>query len=234
MRAVRRLRDGAMALALAGGLTAALAACSSEGPILLHRIGAVAADSIAGPADEAPAPQLTRAELDRIPSATIALSVAGGPRAFLVPLADNGGYLDYRDAEGNALVMFGGGVSGTGSLGHDLQGVHYHRLDPIAHPTPLAEWPGRVHRDYQFTRRDLDEYSITLDCVFEPVARETIEIVEISFDLVRVNEVCTNARRQVTNTYWVQEDTGFVWKSEQWLGPGIGHLTVEIIRPYAG
>ena len=99
---------------------------------------------------------------------------------------------------------------------------------------PPAQWPGRVQRDYRYARRDLPSYRITLDCVFTRVARERIEIVEVSYDLVRMGETCTNADRQVENTYWVQEATGFVWKSEQWIGPETGHATIEVVRPYAG
>lgn len=224
----------------AGRAFAALAAaligagCSSEGPQDLDRIAALARQSLLPAAPAMPSRELTRAELDQIPYATIALSFHGGPRSFIVPLADNGGYLTYQDASRRGLVMLGGAVTGTLALGGDLRAVHHDRQDPVAYPKPLAAWPGRVFRDYQFTARDGAEYRVTLDCVFQTVAAETIEIVEIAFDLVRVSETCTNASRQVTNTYWVEADTGFIWKSEQWLGPRLGQATVEIIRPYGG
>ena len=211
-----------------------LGACATRGTTVFEQIGGVAEEALLGAEEAAPAREPTRAELNRIPYATIAISAEGRPRAFLVPLSDNGGYLNYRDAEGNAVVLFGGALSGTESLGNDLQAVRHHPRDPIAHQTPLARWPGRVQREYQYQRRDLDGYSIVLDCVFDYVVRERIVIVEVSFDLARVVETCTNARRQITNTYWVDEATGFIWKSEQWIGPQIGHATIEIIRAYDG
>lgn len=231
MMARGRMRASLLAAGLA--LAAGLGGCASGGPTLFERIGTLAGATLAGP-DAAPAPGLSRAELDRMPSAVIAVTSDAGQRAYLVPLSDNDGYLNYRDAGGNGVVLLGGAVSRTESLGHDLQAVRHHRRDPIAHPTPLAEWPGRVPRDYQYLLRDLGRYRITLDCVFEPVARETIEIVELNFDVARVAEICTNAERQVTSTYWVDEATGFVWKSRQWVGPQTGHLTIEVIRPYSG
>jgi hypothetical protein len=177
---------------------------------------------------------LTRAQLDEIPFATIALTFGDGPRTFLVPLADNGGYLNYLDSGGHGLVMLGGAVAGTQALGQDLEAVRHQPDDPVAHPTPVAGWPGRVWRDYQFAQRSGTEYSITLACVFERLVRETIDIVEIDFDVVRISEVCTNAKRQVINTYWVEAETGFIWKSTQWIGPHLEPATVEIIRPYSG
>ncbi len=212
----------------------ALAACSSSGGNDFQRIGALAKGLLTAAEDPTPAVQLTRAELDQIPSATIALSFGDGPRSYLVPLTDNGGYLTYLDAAGHGLVMFGGAVTGTQASGKDLEGVLHDPRDPIARAAPLVAWPGRIDRQYQFTVRDNGAYEVTLACVFDRVAAETVEIVEIDFDLVRIAETCTNARRQVVNTYWVDADTGLIWKSAQWLGPDLGHVTIEIIRPYSG
>jgi hypothetical protein len=213
---------------------ALLAGCSSQGESNFQRLGSLAKASFAGTEEKAPARELTRAELDQIPYATIALSFDGGPRTFLVPLADNGGYLTYMDQNRRGLVMKGGAVTASKALGEDLRAVRHHRDDPVAHQRPLAEWPTTLYRDYHFRVRDGATYSVTLACVFERLARETIEIVELSFDVVRIGETCTNAARQVVNSYWVEEETGFIWKSRQWLGPHLDPATVEIIRPYSG
>jgi len=223
-------RRSGLALAIAG----LLAGCSSSGDNTFLRLGALAKVSFFGAEEQAAAPQLTRAQLDEIPFATIALTFGDGPRIFLVPLADNGGYLNYRGSGGRGLVILGGAVSGTQSLGQDLEAVRHQPDDPVAHPTPVAEWPGQVWRDYQFAQRSGIDYSITLNCVFERLVRETIDIVEIDFEVVRISEVCTNARRQITNTYWVEAETGFIWKSTQWLGPHLQPATIEISRPYSG
>ncbi|HSG98854.1 MAG TPA: YjbF family lipoprotein [candidate division Zixibacteria bacterium] len=229
-------RHIALRLALAVSVALQQGACTSGGNTLFERIGGLARHSIAGsPAAPAePAPAMTRAELDQIPYATAAFSKAGGARVILVPVTDNGGYLNYRDPGGDSVIMFGGAVSGSESLGFDLQAVQHQPEDPIAHQMPLADWPGRLNRVYQYLQRDLGRYVIALDCVYEPAVAERIEIFELVFDLMRVNEVCTNAERQIINTYWVDAETGFIWKSEQWVGPQIGHVTIEIIRPYSG
>jgi hypothetical protein len=222
------------ALGLALTMTVGLAGCSSTGENNFLRLGALTKVSIFGADEVAVQPEPTRAQLNQIPSATIALSLGAEPRTFLVPLADNGGYLNYLDSAGHGVVMLGGAVTGTQALGQDLQAVRHQQDDPIAYPAPLDEWPGQVTRDYQFAQRGGAEFSITLLCVFEPLARETIEIFETDFDVVRISETCTNARRQVVNTYWVEEGTGFIWQSEQWLGPYLEPATIEIIRPYGG
>jgi len=224
------IRSAGLALAILAGL----AGCSSSADNNFQRIGALARTSFSSVEKPEPRPEMTRAELNEIPFATIALTFGEGRRTFMVPLADNGRYLNYLDASNRGLVMFGGAVSATQSLGQDVEAVRHQPNDPVAYPTPITDWPGQVHRDYQFTQRSGAEYSITLSCIFVRLANETIEIVEINFDVVRISEICTNAKRQVTNTYWVEADTGFIWKSRQWLGPHIDQATIEIIRPYSG
>ena len=226
----RSWRGFGLALAIAG----VLAGCSSSGDNTFRRLGGLVKASYFGGEEPERPPELTRAQLNEIPFATIALRLGDGPRTFLVPLADNGGYLNYLGSGGRGLVMLGGAVTGTQALGQDLEAVGHQPDDPVAHPTPLAGWPGQVWRDYQFAQRSGAQYSITLVCVFERLVRETIDIVEINFEVVRISEVCTNARRQVVNTYWVEAETGFIWKSKQWLGPHLEQATIEIIRPYGG
>jgi hypothetical protein len=210
-----------------------LGACSSGGPTYLERLGAAIKDRIAPPRPRPPR-EFTRAEFDEIPFATITVAFGEGARAILVPLADNGGYLDYRDASNRGIRILGGAVAGSEGLGLNLEAVRHDRRDPVAYPRPLADWPESVFREYQYRVREAEDYGITLACSFQVVARETVEIVEIDFDVARVSEVCTNQARQVINTYWVEEETGFIWKSEQWLGPVLGHARIEVIRPYAG
>jgi len=93
-----------LALAIAGGL----AGCTSTGDNTFRRLGALAKASYFGAEEPERPPELTRAQLNEIPFATIALTFGDGPRTFLVPLADNGGYLNYLGSGGRGLVMLGG------------------------------------------------------------------------------------------------------------------------------
>jgi hypothetical protein len=227
-----RLWRTGLKLACAAVLAIGLSACTNQGENFFQRIGDLTVTTITGP-EEIQQPELTRAELNKIPYATISVSADGGPRAYLVPLANNAGYLDYRDAASNSVRILGGAVAAFETTGYDLDAVRYDPADPIAYPRPLALWSASVWRQYQLSARHHNAYVISLKCVFQIQERKAIEIVEINFDLTRITEVCTNARRQVTNTYWIDQDTGFIWKSEQWLGPKIGHVSIELIRPFA-
>ena len=218
---------------------AALAACSSGsgtvyerlGPLLQQQLlsGTVLAEP--GPAPEPPR-EPTRAELNQIPYAAIALKLGENPRAFVVPIADNGGYLVYQDAARRGIVMRGGLITATHGFGYNLDSVAHRHDDPIVVPTPLPEWPATVERSYSFTIRGQIPYQIAAVCAFERSVREIIEIVELRFEVVRMVETCTNPERQFVNTYWADPESGFIWKSVQWVGPRLDPITVEIIRPY--
>lgn len=220
-------------------LAAGLAACSSGGYSTTERIAPLAEDAlfggpIFGDDEEVQAPpEFTRAQLNAVPFATIAIKDPEGNRAFVVPLADNGGHLVYQDALRRGVVMFGGLVTATQGLPYNLAAVRYALDDPIAKPRPVTEWPGSVFRNYQFVGRGgARNFQITTSCVYQVIAREQIEIIELLFDTVRIAENCSNAVRTFTNTYWADPETGFVWRSEQWIGPRQDPLNIEIIRPY--
>lgn len=219
-------------LALALGL----AACSSGGGSAFEKLGPLIKEGVLG-GEEAPPPrpEPTRAELNAIPFATIALSSDKTPaRAFVIPVADNGGYLVYMDQLRRSVVLRGGLLTATHGLGYNLSAIKHQADDPIAYRTPMANWPGTVVRNYQFHLSGREDYEITLTCTLQPVARETVTIVELTFSLMRVEERCVNSARVVENTYWAEPDSGFIWKSRQWVGPRQDPLIVEIIRPYKG
>ena len=221
-------------------LLAGLTACSSGGTSTGERLGPLAEQLLFGESifsDPEPAPKppvFTRAELNQVPFATIAVKDPDGNRAFVVPLADNGGHLVYQDALRRGIIMFGGLVTATQGLPYNLSAVRFAVEDPVARPTPVAEWPGRVFRNYQFVGSGgVRDYQITTSCSYEVIARERIEIIELFFDTVRVAETCSNTARSFTNTYWADPATGFIWRSEQWVGPRQDPMNIEIIRPYS-
>ncbi|MEM9736470.1 MAG: YjbF family lipoprotein, partial [Pseudomonadota bacterium] len=106
-----------------GAALVLLAACSSDEQATSTRLGQFALEQLR-PSEPAPEPvTVTRAQLNQIPFATISLAIQESPPAFVVPLADNGGYLTYMDQTRRGIVMQGGAVVGTLGFGIDLNGV---------------------------------------------------------------------------------------------------------------
>lgn len=210
-----------------------LTGCSSDGSTAAERLGPLAEDLIFGKdAPDEPPKELTRAELAQVPFATVAISTPDSPRAFVAAVANNKGFVSYQDQTRRSIVLEGGLLVATHGLGYNLSAVKHQSTDPVARQTPLADWPGQLVRNYQFALTGAEDYDITVNCALSQIARERIEIVELFFDVVRVNETCSNGKSSFTNTYWVEPETGFIWKSVQWIGPRQPELfTLEIIRP---
>lgn len=222
---------------LALAFAALLSGCSSGGNTVYERLAPIAREQFLGGLLEEPEPppappELTRAQLDEIPYATISLKLGDNPRAFVVPIADNGGYLVYQDLAQRGIVMRGGLITATHGFAYNLDSVAHRQDDPVVVATPLTQWPATIERSYRFTLRGQIAYDITVACAFQRGVREAIEIVELRFEVVRVTETCANPKRRFVNTYWVDSASGFIWKSEQWVGTRIPSMTVEIVRPY--
>ena len=227
-------------LVAALAVAALVGGCSSGGTSPFEKLRPLLEDRIFGgpvfedekPKVEAP-PPVTREILAAVPFATIALRTATTEEpVYVVATADNGGYVTYQDRVRRSVVMRGGLLTATHGLGYNLAAVKHHQDDPLIRARPLDGWPGQIVRNYQFTRNGASDYEITVTCTYQRVAREQVEILEITFNLERVLETCSNGYRTFANTYWADPATGFVWKSEQWVGPRLPAFTVEVIRPY--
>lgn len=216
------------------GCAVALAGCSSRGNTIFEQMGPILQEQILGDGEAAPPPpQPTRAQLNEIPYPTISLRVGDAPPTHVVAVADNGGFLVYQDTARRGIVMEDGLITATHGLGYNLDAVAHERGDPIAGRMPVPEWPSSVSRSYRFSIRGQQQYEIGVVCAFKRGVREIIEIVEVRLEVVRVDETCRNSTRSFVNTYWAAPDSGFIWKSQQWVGPRLEPMTVEIIRPYA-
>ncbi|MEM1276808.1 MAG: YjbF family lipoprotein [Pseudomonadota bacterium] len=211
----------------------AVTACTEQGDNDSLRVGRLVFEQSFGEEAE-PRARPSRAELDQIRSALLALEVGENQPVFIVPIAKNGPYLTYLDPTRRGLVLQGGAISSTIAFGYDLKGLQTQTDDPIVNQTPLAAWPAVVDRVYQYKVRDGEEFIIALTCQFSRGESELLEIYELFFETVQVTETCVNAYRQVSNTYWVEAETGFIWRSEQWVSPKQPIMTVEIIRPFGG
>lgn len=211
----------------------ALSGCTSEKNSLFGRLTPIVKERIFGEKVPAgPAREFTRAELNKIPYATISIARAGQPPGYVVAVADNGGYVVYEDPARRSVTMHGGLVTGTGGFQYDLKAVASQLDDPVVVPTPVPAWPGSIERSYRFALRGRDDYQVAVGCAYERGPREFIEVLELRFEVIRVVETCSNARRTFVNTYWADADNGFIWKSEQWIGPRVEPVTIEIIRPF--
>ncbi len=221
-------------LALAAGLTLGLAGCSSEGGT--ERLTGSIVNAVVGSIVGQPAPQpdapVTRAELEAIGGPIISVRRGDSQRVFVLAATVNRDYVTYEDTARRGLTLRGGAITGTTNFGIDIAGVAVQTDDPVVNPTPPQDWPASITRVYKLYRRDRPIESFTFRCLPVRVGPVAIEVVERRRDTVEIVEACTNGSIEFENRHFADAETGFIWKTTQWIGPLLSPVTLEIVTPY--
>jgi hypothetical protein len=208
-------------LLLAGAAALGLAGCSSDGGgdwLAVLKAARGAWDSRDAPVaiDQAAA----------IPYATLGIRIDGGREQILVLAMDNGGERLWAAAAHIAITVRLGRIVQTAGFGHDLDGFN------VVEGSPL-NWtiPHRYIWDADFT--DLGLYALPIHCEMTPVGNDPIEIFGKTFDTIRVDETCHAEKLDwsFTNSYWVNPDTGRVWRAIEHIHPNGSTLEIRLLRP---
>ena len=189
--------------------------------------------------DEAAAPAtrrraLTREAVEKAGVAMIRASLLTEESKFLFYGASaNKGYVTFSTQSRQQITLRGSRVTGTRGLGDDLLASQTEGPDPVVTPTPPQNWPSRITRVYTFPGGDTPEgQKLVFDCVIERVGPAALEIVGRRHEGVQFSETCRSEDMDFENLYLADGNTGFVWRSIQWIGPELGNVDLEIIEPY--
>lgn len=232
------MRIGAFRAAL--GVLALLAAGCGDGANvgLYGRIAGLGLDqgrSLLGAQTEAPPPErMTRAQIEAFPAALIGLFIDGTGPIYAYAYAANDGWITYVTASrAQTVTLRGAAVTATHGLTEDLAGYRSDEgADPLISPRPPSRWPSRLVRVLRFRDRNGEAFSRTFLCEPRAAGEEVITLAERGIAVTRIDERCASPSHGFVNRYWVSGADGFVWRSEQWIGPLRGMLTVEILKPY--
>ncbi|MBW7056422.1 YjbF family lipoprotein [Paracoccus bogoriensis] len=206
------------ALALLG----ALAACGNEGPGVVTRTAqAVLADRVAraqgAPETTAPA----RSDAER---AAEALRVNPGPliqvgfetlgqTQIMAMVGQNGAMRTYMTPSEEAVILRGGMLVGTRGLGRDLSVA-----EPGTEALIRAGRAGQGTRIMRYLSGDGLERPLQFACTVAPGPQTGL-----------MTEDCEGHGTRFQNTYALEG--GQILASRQWVGPGLGHVTIATLRP---
>ncbi len=226
-----------MRRSLIAAICLGLAGCSNGqvNPI----VSAAVSEIVPGAGPEAPArpagPPLTRASLTRADVATIRARLVKDERpTFLFAASDNGGHVTFASGNRQTLTLRGSSITGSRGLGWDLLSALSSRPDPLVQAISPGQWPASVQRSYEFSAFAPQGRIETFDCSFAFGDVRDIVIFEKPQRGVEVTETCVGETGTFDNLHFADTQTGFVWRSLQWLGPQQGMIDLEIIIPYTG
>ena len=150
----------------------------------------------------------------------------GATPQVLVEVGRNGTMRTYMNPAKQALILRDGLLSGTRGFGHDLS---------VAEPGSMAgliraRQTGSGTRVMRYLSGDGVERPLPLTCTIRLGEAQTVSFAGRSWQTRQVHEACTGPGTQIQNSYLVTAD-GQIPASHQWIGPGLGHVTLQVVRP---
>jgi hypothetical protein len=175
--------------------------------------------------------RITREQAAAIPYASLGYTIDGGNQGLLVLATDSNRDLLWTSAAHVVIVTRDGRIVRTLGLGRDLSSVT--SRDERALSSPAAA----VRASFASTRLedfpDLSLYGVRLSCQARLAGQQSIKILGQAIATARVDETCNsrNPDWSFTDSFWVDKDSGFVWRSRQHVHPDGVLIETEIFRP---
>jgi hypothetical protein len=174
--------------------------------------------------------KITRDDVAKIPYACIAVRLGNGPQALLVLGRNDNAKLDWISAQREVVVTRRGRVVETLGLPEDLKQTEFLTVDPLG--KPMAATAGGIECVRTIDLAPSGWAGVVVRTRFHEVGAAAIEILGSQI-ATHVWDEAGGAPRldwQFTNRYWVDAQSGFVWKSLQQTAPGLPPLEIVVFR----
>lgn len=208
-----------------------LTACSSQNISSLSNIYKAANYAITS----RPEVDITREDINNIPYASCYARIGDNPRALVILAKIIKNDLYWVTANRETFVTRKGRLVKTHGLQSDLTSSRWNNA--------LADIGNFVVGS---TNRESQEYGRTIDIKSDNIygiyirshlLRQndavSLEIEDLVFDTTLVIEtnIASTLRWEFSNYFWVDNQTGFIWKSIQHFAPSAGPLIQTILKP---
>ncbi|HEY5049203.1 MAG TPA: YjbF family lipoprotein [Rhizomicrobium sp.] len=200
------------------GLASPLAACANHSDIV--QIGSLLYQKITGGDSEG----ITRSQADAVPYATLGVRLGSSGEAMFVLGSKSGSDLQWVGGTRFAIATRDGRILRTTGFVHNLTG--------FLEQTPAVRSAAGVH-DYSYDLADLNAYGIAVRCSERDAGRERIVIVAVAHLTSHVIEDCSAPQLdwRFSDEFWKDAATNAVWRSVQYVHPGLDPITTETLRP---
>ena len=177
---------------------------------------------------------LTRAAVEKSGIAVIRASLLTEESKFLFYGASaNKGYVTFATRSLQQITLRGARITGTRGLGADLLASQTNGPDPVVTPVPPQNWPSSITRIYTLPGGSKPQgQKMVFNCSIEQEGPASLVIVGRRHEGVQFSETCHGDGISFENLYLADRNSGFVWRSIQWIGPELGNVDLEIVEPY--
>jgi hypothetical protein len=162
-----------------------------------------------------------------VPYASMGVRVGGSNQIMLVLATSSDGEELWTSAAQIAITTRKGRIVRTAGLQHNISGYQERPGTSTSDGVPVSRWIA------DFT--DIGLYAVPIACKVLPPKDDTITILNKEIRTKRVDERCKSESERLdwsfTNRFWLDERTGFTWRSRQWVSPKLGAIEIDILRP---
>ncbi|WP_342071634.1 YjbF family lipoprotein [Yoonia algicola] len=186
------------------------------------------------PEVEMQVPRVNRAAIEQADlAAVLVLSPTIGLGTVGVAIQMREGRIVYNSNENRGVTLEGGLVYATVGLGTNLQAVTTQSNDPLVTEARAGAWPAEVTRTYHIAQRGTAFAQITATCRNQVGRSLSIDVAEVSRQVVEVVETCTtHAGDDFNNIHYLDAGTGRIWRTSQWTGPEQTNIQVDVIEQF--
>ena len=176
-------------------------------------------------------PRITRDQAAKIPYASIGYRVDDGPEQLLVLATDSGGQQLWTSAAHVVIVTRDGRVVRTVGLAQDVSAVTPQKGQELVSPSAASSGSQTHVRLEDFP--GIPAYGAAVTCTATPRGPETIVILGRGITTRKIDEACHSDMLDwsFTDSYWVDPQSGLVWRSIQHVSPKAGAIEIETLRP---
>jgi hypothetical protein len=173
---------------------------------------------------------LTRADIDKIPYASIAVRMGEGSQALLILDANWGEDRHWMSADNEVIVTRRGRLVRTEGLPQDVKGTIFLTADPVGGPSGGFAANRECVRTLDFG--PYNQAGVVVRSRFENGSREDIEILgnRIATQIWQERGEASEFAWNFVNSYWIDPESGFVWKSIQATTPALPPLEITVYR----
>ncbi len=178
---------------------------------------------------EAPlsADQMAARALASNPAPLILVTVEGnGLTQAMAMTGENGGMRTYMTPNEQALILRGGMLTGTKGLGNDLSVAEVDQTAALIR----ARRPGQAQRINRYVGGDGVERPLPMTCTITLGGDKSFSFAGTGWNATQVIESCEGGGVSMQNAYMVT-GSGQIPVSRQWIGPVLGYVTIQTIRP---
>ena len=183
-----------------------------------------------------PSPQFTREYITKLPYASISAKIGKGPKSLLVLWRVENNEQFWLAADGVVLGMKKGRILKTAGLPETIIDTIPINNDPIYLGLHKKENHLVFERNIDFKgKNSMYPKTIKILSNFSYEGSQIVKIYDIDFETILVRESCTAKKLnwKFENLFWVDPNTGMVWKSIQHVARGFAPVIIEVLKPAA-